>query len=861
MKIIFFLAAIFFHYSVFANLTQTEAINRRKQVQSVSYNIDLTFKKGIPVFDGVVTLNVELTDVTQPLRVDLRAREIKSVTINGKNLQAFEKGPDSFSIPVKNLHKNMKVTVTYSGFRDQADFLTFIDPTDGSEYFYSHLEPYGAHVIFPCFNQPDIKATYELSVNAPSEWKIIANESSTSIKTVNNVTTHKFSKTPLLSTYLFFVGGGNFVEWKDSHNGLPLYLYARKSLAKNVDVEEVFKVTKKGLDYFSKYFNYLMPFSKYGQVFVPNFVSMGMENPGAVTLNEKNIFTSPPLMAMRIKREDLIMHELAHMWFGDLVTMKWWDDLWLNEAFASYFAGLATKEALGRSTSDLYFQAQKYNSYKEDSFSTTHPVMGEVPDSMSAFATFDAITYSKGASVLKQLHNLVGDKVFREGLEFYFKTYAYKNTLFTDFLQAFEKFHGSSLKDWAHSWLQSKGLNSIAPKISCEQGKVKSFSVLMKPSVDKKFFPHKADFGFYKSGDKNVSLLYKESLYFDKAETSFPQLTGKACPDFVFPNEGDHDYGLYYFDSVSLKHINKALAFHPDSNGRLLLWNMLAFGVRDGSIDINIFLKAAEEAFKFEAEGEVINIITGIQPNIKNASFRDTFNIFASIDDRTKFAPIFESRIYNRLLNLPKDHSFKQDLYVLFSLVAQSKLAQDRIIQYLGKAKAGTSEFNQEMRWRLLTALSRNGHPSAIPMAEAEFKADQTESGERNLIIVKTAFPSLKTREELWNKFLHFDSMNPMTAYDASEFVHTPNRPDLSAPFLQKYFDLLRDMDWIQFNGLTNHYFSRFYPTYVCSPEALKMSQNAFQNAKRLSPKAKSRWIQLEEELALCIQRKSKSSY
>lgn len=860
MKISLLFALLLFQITAHASLTQSEAIERRKQVKSVSYSIDLTFKKMSPEFQGNVTLDIEFNDISKPLRVELRAKEIIGVSVNGKALQGIKSLGDHFYLPANALSNKTTVNVRYVGLKVSGEFVSHTDP-DGSEYFYSHLEPYGAHQIFPCFDQPDIKATYELKVTAPSHWKIIANELASSITPQKDLSLHKFPKTPILSTYLFFVGGGDFVEWKDSHNGLPLLLYSRKSLSANVDAEEIFRITKIGLDFYSKYFDYPMPFSKYGQVFVPNFTSMGMENPGAVTLNERYIFSSKPVDALYLKRAELIFHELAHMWFGNLVTMKWWDDLWLNEAFASYFAGVGLKVALNKPTSDLYFQVQKYGAYKEDEYSTSHPVMSDVPDALSAFASFDSITYSKGSAVLKQLHNLVGDEVFRKGLSFYFKTYAFKNTLFSDFLQSFEKFYGKSLSGWAAIWLQTRGVNSISSKFSCKDGKLSSFSILMAPSADNNFYPRKSNFGFYKIKNGSVEKLFIESFEFNSKETSFPNMAGKSCPDFVFPNEGDNDYGIYSLDQNSIKHVKTILARHPDMTSRYMLWNILAYSVREGNLTVEQFLEAGGEALKQEENGELLTLVTGLTSNSKQSAIRDVFNIFANNGQREQYSKNYESIVFNRLLNLPKNHDLKQVFYELFALIAQSKLGQERIIDYLERNKKGTAEFNQDTRWRLLVALGRNNHPKAFELAEKEFAIDRTESGERNFFGVKTSIPDLKHRKEMWENFMSPGKFSMVTAYDSAEYVHTPNHPEMSLPFMQRYFDYLSGEDWIRNNGFANHYFHRFYPTYVCSPEMLKMSQEAFKKAQRLSPRARNRWTQVQEELEICVQRKFKASY
>lgn len=858
MKSIFIFFCLFFQFGAQANLTQEEAIQRRKQVKSVAYSLSFFFKEIEGEFDGVVTLDIELNDLTKPLRIDLTSKEVKEVSINGVKVNPTNLTSDSFDIDPSNLQEKISLTITYTGVKGSSEFISFNDP-DGSEYFFTNLEPYGAHSIFPCFDQPDIKATYSLVVKAPTKWKIIANELPQKVTKGKEYSVHTFRKTPPFSSYLFFIGGGPFVEWKDQHKGLPLTLYARKSLASHIDHKEIFRVTKKGLDFFTDYFKTPMPFSKHGQLFVPNFVSGGMENPGAVTLNERFIFKSKPDISLKIMREDLILHELAHMWFGNLVTMQWWNDLWLNEAFASYSASLGLTKALGRKTAELNTQSRKYNAYKEDMYSTSHPVYAQVPNALSAFASFDSITYSKGASILNQLHNIVGDEVFQKGLVFYFKNYAYQNTIFLDFISAFEKYHEKPLKEWADRWLKTRGLNQITPTFTCENNRLKTFTLKMTPTPDQLYYTHKTGFGFYSIKQNKISVYHREDALLNQAETSLTHLDGKPCPDFVFPNEEDTDYALYFLDEKSLKNAKFVLAHHPDPKKRYLLWNILALSVRFGHLSQEAFFEAALEAFKAEKEGVILNLITGTLSNRKTYSFREVFNIFSGPAQIQKYAPQLESVVFNRLINLPKDSTLRNDFNILFALIVHSNLGQERILQYLKRAKTGTEEFNQETRWRMLIALSRNGYPKTFQLASDELKRDKTETGKRFNDIVKTAYPSLKTKEEMWNYFLKIGSISPDTAYDAAEYVHSPDRPEMSIPFISGYFEFLENNDWIANNQLVDFYFSRFFPTYACSLEVLKKSKISLKNAKQLSPKVIKIWTQHNEELELCVQRKSTS--
>jgi aminopeptidase N len=333
----------------------------------------------------------------------------------------------------------------------------------------------------------------------------------------------------LISTYLFFLGAGPFVEWTDNAGKIPLSLYARKTLAKYVDAEAIFKTTKAGLSFFSKYFQSPYPFSKYGQLFIPEFAWGGMENPGAVTLNERNIFRGPVSISKYENRDNLILHEMAHMWFGDLVTMQWWSDLWLNESFATYLASIAQDRTLKSQGTWISFFSTKAWGYWQDQLVTTHPIETDVPDVRTAKGNFDGITYAKGASAMKQLHFFVGEDGFRDGLRYYFKTYAFKNTQRKDFIEAIAMASKKDLIDWTNKWLQTAGPNAVSVDFTCEEGKIKTFTLKQTASVSKTLSPHRLILGFYNIHQNKLKETETDEVVYASESTNVDNVIGDAC--------------------------------------------------------------------------------------------------------------------------------------------------------------------------------------------------------------------------------------------------------------------------------------------------------------------------------------------
>ena len=329
----------------------------------------------------------------------------------------------------------------------------FIDPEDGSEYLYTNLEPYSAHRLFPCFDQPDLKATYALTVDAPAEWELVANSEEAEREQLGDGwLRRRFATTEPFSSYLFALIAGPYHVVRDEHRGVPLGFFCRRSLVEHLDEDELFEVTKQGLDFYADFFDYAYPFGKYDQIFVPEFNAGAMENVGAVTHSERMVFRDPPTENQRLGRAEVLLHEMAHMWFGNLVTMRWWNDLWLNESFATYMAYLSMVEATRFSSAWQAFNSgMKAWAYRQDQLVTTHPIAGQVRDTDETFLNFDGITYGKGASVLKQLVAAVGVDGFREGMRVYFRRHAFGNTTLAEFLDAIGEGAGRDLHGWGRA--------------------------------------------------------------------------------------------------------------------------------------------------------------------------------------------------------------------------------------------------------------------------------------------------------------------------------------------------------------------------------------------------------------------------
>ncbi|GIW12668.1 MAG: hypothetical protein KatS3mg062_0107 [Tepidiforma sp.] len=480
-------------------LTQQEAEERAARVSNVSYDIALDLQDRATGYRGSVTINFDLSG-DGDLFLDFRGRSIERLEVNGRAIESPMWNGYRLWLPADCLAAHNTVHMAYENdFDHEGDgFHQFVDPEDGQEYLYTNFEPYESHRLFPQFDQPDIKAAYRLTVTAPAGWELIHNTAPASVAwEPDGRRRWDFHPTRRFSTYLFALIAGPYHVVRDRHGTVDLGLFCRRSLARYLDAVEIFEVSKQGLDFYSDFFGVPYPFGKYDQVFVPEFNSGAMENVAAVTHNEYMVFRDPPTMNQRRSRAEVILHEMAHMWFGNLVTMRWWNDLWLNESFATYMSYLCMERATKFDSGWLDFASSLKNwAYRQDQLVTTHPIAGRVDDTDQTFLNFDGITYGKGASVLKQLVAAVGLEGFREGMREYFRRHAWGNATLEDFLSAIESGSGASLRDWAHLWLETPSLNTIAARWEADGDRIARFVLQQTAPEEYPFLrPHRLDVG------------------------------------------------------------------------------------------------------------------------------------------------------------------------------------------------------------------------------------------------------------------------------------------------------------------------------------------------------------------------------
>ncbi|NUP58494.1 MAG: aminopeptidase N, partial [Pseudarthrobacter sp.] len=619
------------------NLQRNEAAERSALISTASYDVSLDVRRAAdPDVAGYTSRSVITFTASEPgtsTFLDFIGAGVHSVFLNGKGL-AVEDVVDGSRIRLDNLQAENQVTVTGTALysRSGEGMHRFVDPADGRTYLYTQYEPADARRVFANFEQPDLKATYTFHVMAPADWEVASNgaEVKRTLLTSDPATAcWDFATTLPMSTYITAILAGPYFKAVDrwqgtlddgTHLDVPLALYCRASMADSFDTGELFRLTKNGLDFFNRLFDFPYPWGKYDQAFVPEYNLGAMENPGLVTFTESYVFTSRATDAQYQARANTLMHEMAHMWFGDLVTMRWWDDLWLKESFADYMGTLGVDRATDWETAWVNFaNKRKAWAYVQDQLPTTHPIVADIPDLEAAKQNFDGITYAKGASVLKQLVAYVGFDAFIAGSRTYFRQHAYGNTSLNDLLEALGAASGRDLAGWARQWLQTSGISTlsldIVPEATDDDG-VPAGVAIVQEATDpvtgrEELRPHRLRIGSY-DFDSAGALVRTGGFETDVtgARTDLPQLTGRPRPALLLVNDDDLTYAKVRLDPVSEATVRAALDRITDPMAGALCWTALWNSARDAETPAVLYIDAVAAFARAETGiGVLLNIL------------------------------------------------------------------------------------------------------------------------------------------------------------------------------------------------------------------------------------------------------------
>lgn len=764
-------------------LTRDLAQKRAKTISNLKYSLSINLKKSIKTYTGKCILTFFLSNKDEPLILDFTGN-IKKLSINEKEA-SFGTFENKISISPENLSLGEnKLEISYENeFDTTGDGLhKFDDPEDHSEYIYSNFEPYDAHRMFPCFDQPDLKAIYNLTVTSPKDWEVIANTPESVVDEKNETKTTTFKPTKPISTYLFHLSAGDYAKIEDNWGETPLRIFCRKTMKKYVKDKEIFTVTKQGLEFYSKFFDYKYPFDKYDQLFVPEFNSGAMENVGAITFTEKLIFRHEPTRTERLTLAEVILHEMVHMWFGDLVTMKWWDDLWLNESFADYLAYFGMVRATEFKEGMQDFSSRKSWAFTQDQLPTTHPVAADASDTDIAFANFDGISYAKGASIIKQMIFYLGEDIFKKGVQAYFKKYQWKNTELKDFITCMEEASGKNLQEWTRLWIQTSGINTIKPIYETKDGKIKSFSIKQYPGGNI-LRPHKTLVALFYCNENKCEKQKDVEFTFDKEENPIKELENEKKPDFICLDYNDDCYFKEILDRDSLEYVLNHYEQIKEGLTRQVILRSLWHMIKDAELDPKRYLDLV--------------LAKGFQESNQVILERMFLNVFKILGYYLPDEEYYEycQKFYDFGLEKIEDTS-KENKNSWFRLIILSSLGAgdiNKLIDILeGRLKIKDFKLNLEQRWSIVLSMAVRGNNKFSERLEVEKRRDPSDKGEKSAFRAETA--SLANKEENWKLFVSGKKFS--TDYlrqGMSGFFWRPQKNDLEK-YINEFFKVVKDI-------------------------------------------------------------------
>jgi aminopeptidase N len=799
---------------VASNLTRDEARERARLLEIESYRVELDLTLGDATFESVTTVSFRCARPGASTFIDLSAPAVREITLNGNRLSLENFDGNRITLDGLAESNELQVAAECAYSRSGEGLHRFADPADGAVYMYSDLETFDAHRVYACFDQPDLKATFQLEVTAEQGWQVISNMAPSASEQVPLTRTAlwEFPPTPVLPTYITAVAAGPYHAVRDEHDGIPLGIFCRQSLASYLDPDEIFEVTRQGFDFFHGAFGVRYPFGKYDQLFVPEFKAGAMENAGCVTFVEAYVFRSRVTDALRESRAETVLHEMAHMWFGDLVTMRWWDDLWLNESFATWAGTVAQAEATRWTTAWTTFaQAWKAWAYRQDQLPSTHPIAADIPDIAAVEVNFDGITYAKGAAVLKQLVAHVGRENFLTAVRRYFAQHAWGNAVLGDLLAALEQASGRELSDWSKKWLETAGVNTLRPEFRCDgEGRFTAFAVVQEaPASHPVLRPHRIAIGLYGRGEAGLARQHRVEIDIDGERTEVPELVGRDRPDLVLVNDDDLTYAKIRLDEHSLV---TGIGEFTDSLPAALCWAAAWDMCRDAEM-------AARDYASLVLSGvAAIEDISVVQTVLRQGAMA-----------ARRFAdPAWRGtglqRIAGTLRDLLRGAEPGSDQQLAYAQAFAGVATAPGDLALLAGLLDGSTAIeglaiDTDLRWQLLYRLTSRGAAGPAEI-DAELARDATDAGARHAATCRAAIPDPAAKERAWAQITGGQLSNATFRAMLDGFV-SPDQEELLAPYAQRYFDVVADVwrDWS--SDMAQYFAQNAYPSWNITPEAI----------------------------------------
>jgi aminopeptidase N len=780
------------------NLTRAEAIERTATLTVKDYDVTLDLTRSAETFPSTTTVRFSAKEGSSSF-IDAVTDKVHRVTLNGVELDP-KVVSDGARIQLPGLAAENVLTVEADAlFMNTGEGLhRFVDPVDNEVYLYSQFEVPDSRRMFAVFEQPDQKAVFTFHVTAPDHWDVISNSPTPEpVPAGEGKSTWHFEPTLTMSSYVTALIAGPYQSVRSeltSSDGrtIPLGVFARKSLMEFMDADNVFELTRRGFEFYEEQFGTPYPFPKYDQLFVPEFNAGAMENAGAVTFLESYVFRSKVTDATVERRAITILHELAHMWFGDLVTMRWWNDLWLNESFAEFMSTLAAAENAGYVDAWTSFSSmEKGWAYRQDQLPSTHPIKAEITDLEDVLVNFDGITYAKGASVLRQLVAWVGQEKFMAGLRAYFAKHAWSNTELADLMVELEAASGRDLSAWTGKWLETAGVNTFKPAIEVDDdGAITSFSILQSAAPGHPVLrPHRAAVGFYNfaaSGADAGRLVrtHRVELDVDGAVTPVPELVGLARPALVLVNDDDLAYAKIRLDPVSLATAKGHLKDFKDSLPRTLVAASAWDAARDGETPAREYVELVLASIGHESGSTAVTVL------LRQLATALHFYVAPEHQHETAVAAA------DTLWTLARDAAAGSDAQLqfvkAFALHAQTDVQLDTVQELLeGTESLAGLEIDTDLRWELLTSLVA-GARAAQGNIDAELARDNTQNGQLAAATARAAIPTPEGKAGTWESVVvRGEGANAVQRAAITGFGRVWDT-SLLQPYVEKYFAAIR---------------------------------------------------------------------
>jgi aminopeptidase N len=804
-------------------LDQGTADRRKARISGLEYELFVDIAAGPDEFLGEVRLEFDLTDADTDLTIDFTGGSVGSVEVNGAAIDPDYNGY-FLTIPAGALaggRTEIRVSYTHPYANDGNGLHRFVDPEDNEAYLYTYLWPYYANQLLPAFDQPNLKASFTLKVRAPEGWTVVSAAPGQPAPAADGAALWTFEKTPPIATYFFSLHAGPYRVWESEADGVPLRLLARRTLAPHVPVDEWFELTRRGMTFFSEYFDIPYPFAKYDQVIAPEATIGGMENAAAVTYGEYFVQRQGSDLAQRQDRADVILHELAHMWFGDLVTHEWWNGMWLNESFAELMAA----EALAAVTefTDVrhgFLIRNKQRAYFSDSRVTTHPIEMPIASTDEFHLVWDPITYQKGASVQKQLQHFVGAENFRRGVSDYLETHSWGNTTLADFIAHQEQSAGISLAGWSAEWLLAPGFNTLATELECDGNVLRSLAIIQSGSgPDSPLRTHSVEVALHEDdGDGAIVTARVIPLIVAGARTPVAFPAGQRCPDIVNPNHEDWTFAQIELSEGDVALLTDRLGDIENPFSRSIFLAALYDRAMAGVMPLATYVDLALSLGRREENRRVVQQITTtiagatdlmrrlrpetdavlarLLPEIEETSLRQA---------QTAASPDVKHLWFNAFL-----HTASSDT----GLVTARALLD-------GGSRIDGIDITPEIRWRLLHVLSSEGAEDAAARLDAERARDPSDFAKKQWLSAQVAVPGTAVKIAALEELQAPDSAAGLAEQRAVMAALFPaGQTELQLPLLD---DILTAMPAL--SRVRSSYFLSSYAdmllTPMCRPESV----------------------------------------